>query len=172
MVWLLPDGRIVARAALWRTMRGSVQVPSMWNSCVAASISGLRRNSWARKVPRPMAGLMAVATSEAVPALISGTTTTCRSCVSRQVGLALHQHGGVHALHLQVVGAGHALLDAHVAAHQVEGKALAEHVAEVQRQAARQGLQAEHAQQLGQARVGLEELAGLDLQLSCPAMLG
>ena len=64
-------------------MRGSAQVPSIWNSCVAARISGWRRNICARKVPRPMAGLITVATSEAVPALISGTTTTLMSCVSR-----------------------------------------------------------------------------------------
>ena len=55
----------------------------MWNSCVAAAISGLLSTICARKVPRPMAGLIAVATSAAVPALISGTTTTRRFCVSR-----------------------------------------------------------------------------------------
>lgn len=57
----------------------------MRNSWVAASMRGPRRNTWARKLPRPITGLMAVATSEAVMALISGTTTTRRSCVSRSM---------------------------------------------------------------------------------------
>lgn len=61
---------------------GSAQVPSIWNSWVAALDSGLLSTHCARKVPRPMAGLIAVATSAAVPALISGTTTTRRFCVS------------------------------------------------------------------------------------------
>src|SRR6185369_12175232 len=68
---------------LTRVMRGSAQVPSIWNSWVAARIRGWRRNSCARKVPSPMAGLITLATSEAVPALISGMTTTLMSCVSR-----------------------------------------------------------------------------------------
>ena len=38
---------------------GSSQAPVMRNSRVPAAISGLRRNSWARKVPMPMAGLIA-----------------------------------------------------------------------------------------------------------------
>ncbi|MNV81210.1 hypothetical protein D3C71_1748600 [compost metagenome] len=43
---------------------------------------GPRRKTCARKLPRPTTGLMAVATSDAVMALISGTTTTRRSWVS------------------------------------------------------------------------------------------
>src|SRR6185369_13257040 len=66
-----------------RVMRGSAQVPSIWNSWVAARMSGWRRNIWARKVPSPMAGLITLATSDAVPAFISGMTTTLMSCVSR-----------------------------------------------------------------------------------------
>jgi uncharacterized ParB-like nuclease family protein len=76
-----------------------------------------------QKLPSPITGLMAVATSEAVMALISGTTTT-RSCWVSSAGLAFHQHGGVHALHLQVVGAGHALGHGHIAAHKVKAKPL------------------------------------------------
>ena len=55
-----------------RWILGSSQLPSIWNSCVAASISGRRNTNWARKDPSPIAGLMAAAISEAVPALISG----------------------------------------------------------------------------------------------------
>ena len=46
------------------------------------------------------------------------------------VGAPFHQHGGVDAFHLQVVGEGHAVGDAHVAANEVEGKTLAEDIAE------------------------------------------
>ena len=84
------------------------------------------------------------------------------------VGLAFHQHGGVHALHLQVVGGGHALVDQHVAAHKIEREAFAEHIPEIEREAARQGLQAEHAQQLGQARVGLQKLPRFDVDADLP----
>jgi hypothetical protein len=77
------DGLVSGAGLAILVMRGSAQVPSIWNCCVLARASGSRRKIWARKVPMPMAGLMATATSEAVPALISGTTTTRRSCVSR-----------------------------------------------------------------------------------------
>jgi hypothetical protein len=60
---------------------------------------------------------------------------------------------------------GHAVHDGDVAAHKVKRKAFAEHIAEIKRQPPRQRLQAEHAQQLGQARVGLEELAGFDVDV-------
>jgi hypothetical protein len=63
---------------------GSAQVPLTRNSWVAALCSGWRNRNWARNVPSPTAGLMAEAISEAVPALSSGTTTTLRSCVSRE----------------------------------------------------------------------------------------
>jgi len=70
------------------------------------------------------------------------------------VGAALHQHSGIHAFHLQVVGTGHALTDGDVAAHKVKRKTFRKHVPEIQRQTARKGLQTQHAQQLGKARVG------------------
>jgi hypothetical protein len=81
------------------------------------------------------------------------------------IGRALHQHGRVHALHLHVIRLGYAALYGDIAPHEVEREAVAEHVAEVQRQPPGQGLQAEHAQQLGQSRIGLEELAFLHLQM-------
>jgi hypothetical protein len=88
-----------------------------------------------------------------------------------KIGRAVHEHRGVHALHLKVVGAGHALGNGGVSAHEVEGKALAEHVAKIQREAARQRLQAQHAQQLGNARLGLQKLAlcHVDVQLAVHA---
>ena len=55
----------------------------MWNSWVAARISGWRSSNCARNEPSPIAGLITVATSDAVPALISGTTSTFTSWVSR-----------------------------------------------------------------------------------------
>ena len=84
------------------------------------------------------------------------------------IGAALHQHGGVDALHLKVVGGGHPLLDAHIAAYEVKRKAFAEHVAKIQREAPREGLQAEHTQQLGQTGFGLEELARLHVDVDLP----
>ena len=88
--------------------------------------------------------------------------------LARDVGLPLHQDSRVHALHLQVVGAGDALLDAGVAAHEVEDEAFAEHIAEIKCEAAWQRLQAEHTQQLGDAGIGLEKLAlrEVDVELS------
>ena len=38
-----------------RSTRGAAQVPSMWNSCVAACISGPRKNTWAKKLPKDVA---------------------------------------------------------------------------------------------------------------------
>ena len=89
-----------------------------------------------------------------------------------KVGAAFHQNGQIHATHLQVVGARHALFNQHVAAYKVKRKAIAEHVSKVQRQTARQGLQAQHAQQLGQARVGLHELAGLHIDIKAAPQAG
>src|SRR5205085_8992498 len=65
-----------------RSTFGSLHGPVTWNSRVPAWASGLRRNTWARKLPRPSAGLITAYASDAVAALISGTTTTRRSCVS------------------------------------------------------------------------------------------
>ncbi len=139
--------------------RGSAQLPSMWNCCVAARASGSRRNTCARKVPRPIAGLMAAATSEAVPALISGTTTTRMSWVSRaRSALPSISTAALVPFICRLLVAATPCWMADVAAQEVEGEALAEDVAEVQRQPPRQRLQAQHAEQLGQARVGLEEL--------------
>ena len=45
---------------------GSAQLPVIRNSCVVAFCSGERSSSCARNVPRPTAGLTAVASSEAV----------------------------------------------------------------------------------------------------------
>lgn len=50
----------------------------------------------------------------------------------------------------------------------IKSKTLLEQVAEIQRQPTRQGLQAQDAQQLGDARVGLEELTGVDPDLDVP----
>ena len=54
------------------------------------------------------------------------------------VGAALHQHGRIDALHLQVVGGGHAPLDAHIAPHKIKRKTFAEHIAKIESQPARQ----------------------------------
>jgi len=88
---------------------------------------------------------------------------------AHDVGAALHQHGGVDALHLQVVAARHALGDGHVAAHKVEGKAVAEHIAEIQHQPPWQRLQAEHAQQLGGSGLGAQKLAAPKVELQFAA---
>ena len=85
------------------------------------------------------------------------------------VGRALHQHGGIHALHLHIVGPGNAPADGHVPPHEVKREAVAEHIAEVQRQTSGQRLQAEHAQQLGQTRLCLQKLAFLHIQMQCAA---
>ncbi len=79
-----------------------------------------------------MAGLMAVATSAAVPALISGTTTTRMFCVSR--AMSAEPSISTAALtpficRLLVVATPLAIL--RVAAEEVEGKALAEDIAEI-----------------------------------------
>ena len=74
------------------------------------------------------------------------------------VGAAIHQHCGIDAFHLQIIGAGNALVNPHVTAYKVKRKALSEHVAEIKCQTARQGLQAQHAEQFGQARIGLQKL--------------
>ncbi|SIK66808.1 Uncharacterised protein [Mycobacteroides abscessus subsp. abscessus] len=58
-----------------------------------------------------------------------------------------------------------AISDRGIAAQAVERKAFAEHVAEVQGHAAGQGLERQHAQQLGDARVGLQELPFADVEL-------
>ena len=71
------------------------------------------------------------------------------------IGIAFHQHGGVDAFHLQVVGKCQTFVDGHIAAHKVKRKTFRKHIPEVQRQAARQRLQTEHSQQFGQARVSL-----------------
>jgi len=81
------------------------------------------------------------------------------------VGAPFHQHGGVDALHLQVVGGGHAALDAHVAAHKVKRETLAEEIAEIERKPARQRLEAEHAEQLGQAWLRFEKLASAHVEM-------
>ena len=75
------------------------------------------------------------------------------------VGRAVHQDGRRHPVHLEVVGAHHAALDQGVGADAVEGQAFREHVVEIELEQARQGLQAEHPEQLGRARVLLQELA-------------
>ena len=47
------------------------------------------------------------------------------------IGLALEHDRCGHALHLQIVGAGNALLYLHVASHKIKGKTLAKDIAEV-----------------------------------------
>src|SRR5450830_165045 len=64
------------------TTSGSLHEPVTLYSKVSVFISGLRKNSCARKVPTPTTGLIASATSDAVPRLTSGITTRCRFCVS------------------------------------------------------------------------------------------
>ena len=81
------------------------------------------------------------------------------------VGCAFHQHGGVHALHLHIVGLGHAFGDHHIAAHEVKRETIAKYIAKIQCQPSWQRLQAEHAQQLGQTGFCLEELAFLHIQM-------
>ena len=76
-----------------------------------------------------------------------------------QAGLPFHEHGGVQALHLQVVGAGDALGDVDIAAHKVKGKTGAKDIPKIQAQAPADGLQAEHTEQPRHAGVGLEKLA-------------
>ena len=88
------------------------------------------------------------------------------------VGAALHEHGGVGAADAQVGGAGHTGGHADVGAGLVKGEAGAEQVAEIQREAARQRLQAEHAQQLGRAGVGFEKLALAHVQPQVAAQAG
>jgi hypothetical protein len=63
------------------------------------------------------------------------------------------------------------LVDAGRAGHGIEGEALREHVAEVQRQPPRQRLQVEHAQELGRARIDLQELARMHIHVALPARL-
>jgi hypothetical protein len=76
-----------------------------------------------------------------------------------QVGAAVDEHRRLHAEHAQVAGARDAAGQRDVALDAVEGHALLEHVAEVEQQPARQGLQAEHAEQARDARLGVQETA-------------
>src|SRR5438034_2103827 len=82
--------------------------------------------------------------------------------LARDVGVAFHQHDRLHAAHAQVVGVGDALVDAHVTAQVVEREAFLEQVAKVERETARQRLQAEHAEQARRAGLRLEKLAAFD----------
>ena len=66
-----------------RSTFGSSHGPVTRNSRVLAAISGFLRKYCARNVPRPIAGLITATASDAVPALISGMTTTRTSSVSR-----------------------------------------------------------------------------------------
>ena len=84
--------------------------------------------------------------------------------LAADVGAAGHQHHRLQAARAQVVGAGHAAPDLHVAGQGVERKALVENISEIQQQPARQGLQAEHAQQPGRAGIGLQKPAFVDRQ--------
>nr|GEU28062.1 hypothetical protein [Tanacetum cinerariifolium] len=62
-------------------------------------------------------------------------------------------------MHFQVVGAGDAVVDGGIGGQAVERQAFGKHVMKIELEQARQRLQAEDAQQLGRARVLLEELA-------------
>ena len=91
---------------------------------------------------------------------------------TRQVGPAIHQHGGCDALELQVVAARHTLFDDHVAAHKVKTETFAEDISKIERQSPRQGLQAQHAEQFGNARLGFEKLPALDVHHKGPRHRG
>ena len=88
------------------------------------------------------------------------------------VGAAFGQHHGLQAAQAQVVGVRDALADAQVGRDVVEGQTILEHIAEVQQQAARQGLQAQHAQQPGGARIDLEKLGVVYRQRQLAAQAG
>src|SRR5471032_3160410 len=75
------------------------------------------------------------------------------------VGAAVHQYRGGDAVHFQVVGLDDAAVDAGVGGDAVEGQAFGEDIVEIEFQQMRQRLQAEHAEQLGRARVLFQELA-------------
>ena len=62
---------------------GSLQLPVMRNSRMAARERGLRKASWAMKAMAPAAGLTKAVARAALPASISGMTRAVRSCVSR-----------------------------------------------------------------------------------------
>ena len=83
----------------------------------------------------------------------------------REVDVAVDRHRRRRSGQLQVVRVHLPVLDAEVAGDVVEREALAEDVAEVERDAPRQRLQRQHAQQLADARIDLRELAGPGLQL-------
>ena len=84
------------------------------------------------------------------------------------VGRSFHPDDRVDAIDLEVAGGGDPLLDPDIALHGVEHKPFCENVPEVQQQSAWQPLQAEHPQQLGHARIGLEELATPHAHLELP----
>ena len=89
-----------------------------------------------------------------------------------QVGRAIDLNLRIDPFDLQVAGVGDALSDADIAAHRVKGKAFVEHISKVEQQTARQGLQAQHAQQFGGTRIGFEELPSAHLQRKLPLHTG
>ncbi len=89
-----------------------------------------------------------------------------------QVGAAFDAHRNGHTAHAEVAGGGDAAGHVHVGVDLVESEAGREQVAEIEGEAARQALQTEHAQQLGDAGVGLEKLALPELQIELPVQAG
>ena len=164
--------RAAARRACARRARPSGR-PSgrvTWNSRVLAAISGRRRTICATKraeADRRVDRRIGERRGAGVDLRHDEHAQVLR--LALQVGTAFHQHRGLHAAHAQVVGAGHAVLRCVTSpVDVVEGEALLEHVAEVERQPARQRLQAEHRQQPRRAGAGLEELAGVERQVELP----
>ena len=87
-----------------------------------------------------------------------------------QVGFAAHHDARRRAVQLQAVGTHQAVLDGHLPVDTVESEALAEHIAEIKRQATRQALQADQAEQLaGGAGIELDELPLAHIELHVAA---
>ena len=82
-----------------------------------------------------------------------------------EIDRAVHQDLGRRSLDLEVLRFHHAARDGELAADAIEGEAVTEDVAEVERDSARQGLQAEYAEQAADARFELDELAAGGIEL-------
>ena len=89
-----------------------------------------------------------------------------------EIGRAVELHQRVDAFDLQVAGVGHAVHDGHVALDRVKRKALCKHIPEIEQQTPGQGLQTQHAQQLGNPGVGFEELAAAHAHIQVAVQAG
>jgi len=83
----------------------------------------------------------------------------------RKIGGSAHIHHCGRALHDKIIGRQHAVVEHGAARYVIKREPFAEHVAEIQGQTPRQGLQTEQAEQLADPRLDLEELAAVGLQL-------